>query len=352
MKKILTLAAVLFAFYSYAQQDPYYTHFKDVLQAYNPAAAGHKYGEICLSGLTHHQWRDYDDATGARGSNGVEGATVENVAPVTYNFNANSVFNISGKSMDKFIGAGLTIIDDKIGFTKSTAIRANLNYRQQFQGGFHEFSGGLGIGAKQWGWDKPNYKAKDLIDPNIPITGDNAMKLDLSFGAMYKRQSIGKKVKDFYVGFSMTNINQAKYDVQVTTLAGNNTTLSRTYVPHYYTIVGADVQAGSLVLEPALLIKYGLLDKAYKPQVDINVTTLFAKTFRGGLAFRQWGTSDALSVLLGYETGNIKFGYSYDITLSNVQKVSNGTHEIFVRYCIPIIVKPSSILIRESVRFL
>jgi hypothetical protein len=94
------------------------------------------------------------------------------------------------------------------------------------------------------------------------------------------------------------------------------------------------------------------LDKAYKPQVDINVTTLFAKTFRGGLAFRQWGTSDALSVLLGYETGNIKFGYSYDITLSNVQKVSNGTHEIFVRYCIPIIVKPSSILIRESVRFL
>ncbi len=352
MKKILTVVAVLFAFYSYAQQDPYYTHFKDVMQAYNPAAAGHKYGEICVSGLTHHQWRDYDDATGARGSNGVEGGSIQNVAPVTYNFNVNSVFNISGTKMDKFIGAGLTVIDDKIGFTKSTAIRANLNYRQQFQGGFHEISGGLGIGTKQWGWDKPNYKARNLNDPNIPISGSNAMKLDLSVGAMYKRQSIGTKIKDFYVGFSITNINQAKYDVQVATLLNPMATLSRQYVPHYYTIIGADVPVGGLVLEPAVLIKYGLLGKAYKPQVDLNVTTLFAKTFRGGLAFRQWGTSDALSVLLGYEKGNIKFGYAYDITLSNVQKVSNGTHEIFVRYCIPIVVKDPPILIRESVRFL
>lgn len=352
MKKILTATAVLFAFYSYAQQDPYYTHFKDVLQAYNPAAAGHKYGEICVSGLTHHQWRDYDDATGARGSNGVEGAGIENVAPVTYNFNVNSVFNISKTKMDKFIGAGITVIDDKIGFTKSTAFRANINYKQQFQGGFHEISGGLGIGGKQWGWDEPSYKAKDLLDPNIPVSGANATEFDLSFGAMYKRQSLGKKLKDVYAGFSITNLNQAKYDVQVTTLAGTNSNLSRQYVPHYYTIVGADIPLNSITLEPAILMKYGLLEKAYKPQLDINVTALFAQTFRGGLAFRQWGTSDALSVLLGYQKGNIKFGYAYDITLSNVQKVSNGTHEIFVRYCIPIVFEDKPPIIRESVRFL
>jgi hypothetical protein len=82
------------------------------------------------------------------------------------------------------------------------------------------------------------------------------------------------------------------------------------------------------------------------------MTALFANTFRGGLAYRQWANSDAISVLLGYQKDNIKIGYSYDITVSNIQKVSNGTHEIFVRYCIPISVAPPTKIIRESVRFL
>ena len=356
MKKALTVLALFVGVYSYAQQDPYYTHFKDVMQAYNPAAAGHKYGEICLSGLTHHQWRDFDDQTAARGTNGVEGAGVENVAPVTYNFNVGSQFNISGQAMDKFIGAGITIIDDKIGYTKSTSFMANLNYKMSLQGGFSEISAGIGIGGTQWGWDQPKYKARQLLDPNIPVSGANAMKLDMNIGAMYKQSSMGAtgKIKDFYAGFSMTNVNQAKYDVAVNTLAGSQVNLSRQFVPHYYTVVGADILTNNsaLVLEPAVLLKYGLLQKAYKPQIDMNVTALYANTFRGGIAFRQWGTSDALSVLLGYQTGNLQVGYSYDITLSNVQKVSNGTHEIMVKYCIPISITDTPPMIRESVRFL
>ena len=91
---------------------------------------------------------------------------------------------------------------------------------------------------------------------------------------------------------------------------------------------------------------------AYKPQIDLSATALFSNTFRGGIAFRQWGNSDALSILLGYQRDKIKIGYAYDITLSNVQRVSNGTHEIFVRYCIPIKVKPPTSFFKESVRFL
>jgi type IX secretion system PorP/SprF family membrane protein len=353
MKKVLLGLLLLITTVSYAQQDPYYTHFKDVMQAYNPAAAGHKYGEICISGLTHHQWRDYDEDTRERGTVGVAGTGTENVSPVTYNLNVNTVFRLKP---DKYIGAGITVIDDKVGFTKSTAFRANINYRQQFQGGFSEISGGLGIGGKQWGWVNPDYLAKDPGDPNIPAIGTDAneTKFDLSLGLMYKRQSIiTPKLKDFYAGFSITNINQASYQIQVTTQANTQANLGLDYVPHYYTQVGVDYHLDNgMVLEPAILGKYGLLDGAYKPQVDLNVTALFASTFRGGIGYRQFGNADALSVLLGYQTGNIKIGYSYDITLSNVQRVSNGTHEIFVRYCIPINVTGPSDFIRESVRFL
>ena len=237
--------------------------------------------------------------------------------------------------------------------TKSTAFMANFNYRKQFQGGFNEVAFGLGIGGTQWGWDDPKFKAKDLSDPSIPANGGNEMKLDMNIGLMYKQQQIGvSSFKNFYAGFSMTNINQAKYSVSVLTQDGQTRALNMSYVPHYYTIIGSDFDMGNIILEPAILAKYGLLQGSYKPQVDLNVTALFANTFRGGIAYRQWGNSDAISVLLGYQKDNIKIGYSYDITVSNIQKVSNGTHEIFVRYCIPISVAPPTKIIRESVRFL
>lgn len=352
MKKVITLVLILTSIYSYAQQDPYYTHFKDVMQAFNPAAAGHNVGEICISGLTHHQWRDYTDDTKLRGTDGNPDGSIQDVAPVTYNMNINSIFNL-GKSGEQFLGAGLSIVDDKIGYTKSTSFMANLNYRKQFQGGFNEISAGIGIGGTQWGWDKPDYKAKDALDPNVPISGANEMKMDMNFGLMYKQQQLGiGPIKNFYAGFSITNINQAKYAVLVNTADQQTKNLTRSYVPHYYTIVGSDIELGNITLEPAILAKYGLLAGAYKPQIDLNMTALFAETFRGGIAYRQWGNSDAISLLLGYQKDNIKIGYSYDITVSNIQKVSNGTHEIFVRYCIPIAVVPPTKIIRESVRFL
>ena len=351
MKKLLILLAASLSLNTYAQQDPYYTHFKDVIQAYNPAGAGHSLGEICISGLTHHQWRDYTDETQFRGTEAVEG-NGQDVAPVTYNMNVNSVFNL-GKSGDQFLGAGLSIIDDKIGYTKSTAFMANVNYRKQFQGGFNEVAFGLGVGGTQWGWIDPDFQAKEAFDPIIPDGDGNEMKLDLNFGLMYKQQQIGvSSFKNFYAGFSIANINQAQYSISVKTKDNQIRTLNMSYVPHYYTIVGSDIDMGSFTLEPAILAKYGLLQGSYRPQVDLNITALFANTFRGGIAYRQWANSDAISVLLGYQKDNIKIGYSYDITVSNIQKVSNGTHEIFIRYCIPISVAPTTKIIRESVRFL
>jgi type IX secretion system PorP/SprF family membrane protein len=177
----------------------------------------------------------------------------------------------------------------------------------------------------------------------------------MNIGVMYKRQSIiASNIKDFYAGFSMTNINQASYLIPVISqAAGTQANLGLDYVTHYYTQAGVDVHLDNgVILEPAILAKYGLLNGAYRPQVDLNVTALFAQKFRGGLAYRQFGTADALSILLGFQKDNIKVGYSYDITLSNVQRVSNGTHEIFVRYCIPINTASPPTFIRESVRFL
>lgn len=351
IKHALSALLIVVSAAAQAQQDPYYTHFKDVMQAYNPAAAGHEYGEICVTGLTHHQWRSYGDQTLARGTDGVEGTGRTNVAPVTYNLNVNTVFKLRD---DKFIGAGLTLIDDKVNFRTSTGFMANLNYRQQFQGGFSEISGGVGLGVRQWGWKNPSFSARDAGDPNIPQQSATESKFNLNVGLQYKIASLfSGKVKNAYAGFSITNLNRPLYLLPAGPLGS---IIGEQFVPHYYTIIGADIpiNGGNIILEPAVLVKHGLLGDAYKPQVDLNTTALFANTIRGGIAYRQWGNTDALSILLGYQNDakRIQIGYSYDITLSNVQGVSNGTHEIFVRYCIPIKTAAPSTFFRESARFL
>ena len=348
MKKAFLFLFLFVSVNTFAQQDPYYTHFKDVIQAYNPAAAGHAYGEICITGLTHHQWRQYTDDTRVRGTNAEPGIGLTNVAPVTYNMNVNSVFKLNA---NQFIGAGLTVINDQLGSTVSTGFMANLNFKQQIQGGYSELSGGFGIGIRQWGWDNPNFLAKDIGDPFVPQLSASESKLNMNLGVMYKTQRLGSSpLKNFYTGLSVTNVTQPLYDVP----AGvNGQSIFHLFVPHYYLIAGSDVElSGGTVLEPAMLLKYGLLNGAYKPQVDLNVTALFSGAFRGGLAFRQWGNMDAVSVLMGYQAGKIKVGYSYDVTVSNIQRVSNGTHEIFVRYCIPINYATDETIIKESVRFL
>lgn len=349
MKKALTVLLLFTGVYAMAQQDPYYTHFKYNTQAYNPAAAGEHVGFICLSGVSHLQWRSYDDVTYARGTDGdLSAPIIENVAPETHNLNVSSMFKM-GASGVNFMGLGLAITDDNVGVTKTTTIHLDINYKRQFQGGFREIAVGTGLGMQQFGIVKPNFKAKDPFDPLIPTTTGNQGKFNVNAGVYFKQERLGP-LKDFYAGASITQLNAQLYS-QVANY------YTRQYVPHYYVIAGGNYELNtSIVLEPAILFKYNVLSaNSFKPQIDLNATALYANTFRGGIAYRQWANSDAVSILLGYKKDGknpLEIGYSYDLTLSSVQSVSNGTHEIMVKICLPYSVEPPTRIIRLTPRFL
>ena len=92
------------------------------------------------------------------------------------------------------------------------------------------------------------------------------MNLDMNVGLLYKQQQLGvSSFKNFYAGFSVTNVNQAQYSITVNTADQQTRDLKMSYVPHYYTIVGSDFEMGNITLEPAILAKYGLLQGSYKP---------------------------------------------------------------------------------------
>ena len=52
--------------------------------------------------------------------------------------------------------------------------------------------------------------------------------------------------------------------------------------------------------------------------------------YRGIPVFRNYPSNDAIAILLGYSTEQFSFGYSYDVTVSELAGLSEGAHEISV----------------------
>ena len=76
---------------------------------------------------------------------------------------------------------------------------------------------------------------------------------------------------------------------------------------------------------------------------QLNYGLYFTKyPFVGGLWFRQgFSNADAFIVLVGLETGVVKIGYSYDLTVSRLTEASGGAHEVSfaVKFGCPVKIK-------------
>ncbi len=317
----------------HAQQDPYYSHFKFVKQAYNPATVGERDGKICMSLLGHNQWVGFDDNTSIDPATGqpIQGGQItENVAPVTFNFNVGG--QIKG-NREKPIGAlGLSMYDDRLGFMKTAVIKAQAAYFIHFNGGASRLSLAMEFGMVQFGYHKPNFHVRQPNDPKIPTSSIFDESLEIGGGIYYKKRELGDKIKDFYLGVAVSHLNGAQFNLVIPnpdpSMPGSSSVYQLDQHIYIHSGLNLSLSGGANILEPAILFKYNS-----KPQIDVNVTVLNKGTFRGGLGYRQWGTIDAVTLLLGYVMGPIQVGYSYDMTTSKLQTVSNGTHEIFVSYC-------------------
>jgi type IX secretion system PorP/SprF family membrane protein len=279
-----------------------------------------------------------------RGSDGIPESSVDNIAPETQNLNLSTMVKV-GQAGNQFAGFGLSFINDQVGFSARTSVLVNLNYKMALPDGNSLISAGVGLGFQQFGLKAANFKARDPNDPLIPQGTGSEGKFNLNAGLFYRALRMGP-FEEFYAGFSITQLNGAAYAVNIVPQGVFN----RKFVPHYFTVIGADYDMGNIVLEPSILFKYALISSAYKPQFDVNLTALISETFRGGVGYRQWGNADAISLLLGFKRNYLELGYSYDITISNVQTVSNGTHEIMVKYCIPWTIEPPERIPLKGVR--
>ena len=291
MKKVLVLFFVMLSGLAKAQQDPQYSLNMFNIYAVNPAFSG-SYDQFNALAIHRSQWVGYGG-----GSPTTQHVSVE--APVYF---------LHG-------GAGISIVNDKLGNEYSRGVSLSYAYQTKLTKK-SELGVGFNVGFMDVGfegdWVTPG-NDQGLDDPSIPAIGSNDVVPDLGLGLYYR-------MKELYVGYSVTHLNQA-------TAVYDNANRDFEFKRHHYLTLGwLHELTSDLVLLPSMHIK----SDQVSTQIDFNVNVNYGDNLWGGMTYR---LDDAVVIIAGYDINeNLKFGYAYDITTSDLKSESSGSHEILLRY--------------------
>lgn len=236
-------------------------------------------------------------------------------APVTQLFVAHSSF------MQNKIGVGLLVTRDVIGIHEDLGLFGTYSYKIQMKGA--NLSLGLQGGFNSISSD---FNKLNLKDQNDQLLQGNVTTMNPNFGAgalLYNAES--------YVGFSVPYIlNSELIDIE------GVLSEARRY-RYYYLYGGTSFELSPDVrFKPAALVRF---QEQAPLSFDLNGTFIFYETAGIGASYR-WEDSVTLIFELKLHE-NIHMGYGYNHTISEINKYSNGTHEIMLnyRYKIPILHK-------------
>ncbi|GAI93109.1 unnamed protein product, partial [marine sediment metagenome] len=154
-------------------------------------------------------------------------------------------------------------------------------------------------------------------DPAQGSAGDlYRLKPDLNFG-------LWLYAADYFVGISGQQIIPQ-------TVVFENDTLGIKLVPHlfatagYRFLVSEDVNA-----VPSVMVKY-VSGSPSTPQFDLNLKFQYKDLLWLGGGYRQ---NNGFSGMIGLNVGNtFNVGYAYDYTTTQLNTVSNGTHELVIGF--------------------
>lgn len=176
-----------------------------------------------------------------------------------------------------------------------------------------KFSLGLSAMLYQSQLNKSLLNVKDEDDDAILYSSNKLIVPDAAFGAYYYG-------KNYYAGLAVPNLFNRKVDMM------NDNLLERRQVRHYFLHGGYIFEFGDFQVEPSALLRF---IEAGPFQADVNVKGTYNKLVSLGVSYR---LGDAVAVMAGVGSERFIFGYTYDITLSNIKNASNGSHELMFIY--------------------
>lgn len=233
-------------------------------------------------------------------------------APVTQYLSTN--MNISGG-----LGAGLTLYNEVAGPTRRTGLGLAGAYQfSLFKSGenHHQLSLGLSAIISQYALDKKKLETYLPDDPTIIAAYKNQVLPDASFGAYYHNAD------KYFVALSIINLLQTQTDIY--NIAND---VKANFVRNYYLMGGYNIDASDVfTIQPGFLIQ---AIETLPMQFDISSRFIYENKYWVGASYRY---QDAIVAMFGLNYSGMEFGYSYDITTSNIKTYSNGSHEIHLIY--------------------
>ena len=286
-------------------QDPAFTQFYANPMYLNPAMAGS--ANCPRISLNHrNQWPS------------LKGAFVTNSISIDKNVEA-----LNG-------GLGLQIINDVQGegVIKSTQVNAIYSYQLQVSRKFTVLTG-IQASYHQKSLDKSKLFFGDQIDPNYGFIYESQENTDLiADNVGYADVSLGMMAftKKYFFGLALHHISQP-----------DDSYIEESFLPSRFTLhTGANIAVGNsrrMGIEmdgPFVTPNLMYLKQAGAEQLNVGMS-LTNESVSGGLYYRSnFSNPDAILVVLGYENSGIRFGYSYDYTVSKLSGVSGGAHEVSV----------------------
>lgn len=287
------LMMVLVSFTATAQHEPMFTQYMFNETFINPAYAG-SHDVPAINGLYRNQW------VGIPGS------------PKT------QTFSFHAPVMQKRLGLGLSVMNETIGVSDQFMVNADFAYRILMPNSVLSFGAKGGFVNDQ----------ENLTRVETTVGGDNQFSTDIrkyflpnaGFGIYYYYK------KKFYAGFSIPRLLDNKVSSAASSSVDVN--VGNPEVWHYYFATGYVFQMGQNVkFKPSVMVKA----VANAPvEVDGNLNFLFNEFLWLGAAYR---SGDAVAGLLGFQISKqLRVSYSYDYSISNLQRYNSGSHEISFGY--------------------
>ena len=288
MKKlILIFFILLIAQQSHAQQDPQYTQYMYNMNVINPAYAGISEG-LSVGALYRSQWVGLDGG------------------PETFTFNIHS-------PVGKQLALGLSLISDKIGPVEETNAYVDVSYTIP-----------VGMETRLAFGVKGGFTFHDIclhcpttVDPGDPFFSQNSNESTPNIGAgvyFYKPNK-------YYVSVSVPNIlNGVHLDANGTKIGSES--------EHLFAAAGYVFDLS----ENFKLKPHALLKQAFDAPLsyDLNANLFMYDIVEVGIGYR---LDDSLSGMVNFQVmDNIRIGYAYDAIQSDLDIVTNASHEVFINF--------------------
>lgn len=266
---------------------------------WNPAYAGLDQS-LSITGAFRKQWA------------GLEGS------PSTQNVNAHMPLYIASS------GIGINVENDILGAERNTAAMLAYNYQMPLGSGI--LSVGLAGGIIQRSLDGSalrtpggDYSEPGVIEHNdnlLPLVEESTTLPTFDAGLFFQNEWLD-------VGISAKNLVESTAEF---------TTVSLQLKRNYFAIVDMHLEVnGSFTLHPSIFVRSDFI----QTQTDLGVRIQYDGNIFGGASLRGYNSDsiDAVAIIAGFNlSSNLKLAYAFDVTMSDLNAVSNGSHEIMLNF--------------------